>query len=80
MSKWCAAFDESSKETYYYNLDTQETQWELPEDAILCDDDGNPVVADVEDLQTESEHHSEAHDHVEPEAAVEDFCRVSWDE
>ena len=42
MSDWQAVADEETGETYYHNVVTDETQWEMPDD-FVPDDDSIPL-------------------------------------
>eukprot|EP01031_Cornospumella_fuschlensis_P029760 gene29760-35935_t len=46
---WDAVLDESSQQTYYYNTDTGEVSWDLPEGVVISKDtaDNQPPVAQI---------------------------------
>ena len=49
FSVWNTAFDEGFKKTYYYNMVTRETLWQLPPGAILVDQGHLPRFASTID-------------------------------
>ena len=86
MSDWQAVADEETGETYYHNVVTDETQWEMPDDFVPDDDsippdddsvppDDNSIPPDDESLPPEDDDST-----IPPEEAPDDESTIPPDD